>query len=138
MDSHYATLVLESYEDEVAGAAYFDGLAAAFPRHAHFLARCAALERTTADRLGPLLTKYGLPLRDSAPLRERGARDARLESGVEWRALLTRSVESYGRYVDAFRALEALGPPEDQPILQALTAHEIQLIDWMRAELASL
>jgi hypothetical protein len=39
--------------------------------------------------------------------------------------------------VPEFKALEAVGPVEDQRILAALTAHEIQLIEWMRAETGS-
>ena len=40
----------------------------------------------------------------------------------------------YARYVTECKALELVGPPEDQPILTALTAHEVQLIEWMQAE----
>jgi hypothetical protein len=39
--------------------------------------------------------------------------------------------------VAEFKALEAIGPAEDQPTLAALTAHEVQLIEWMRAETGS-
>jgi len=51
--------------------------------------------------------------------------------------LLRRSVHSYAGYVEEFQALEALGPSEDQAILAALTAHEIRLIESMRAEIAT-
>jgi hypothetical protein len=50
--------------------------------------------------------------------------------------LMRQSISSYAKYVAEFRALEALGPAEDQPVLAALTAHEVQLIEWMRAETA--
>jgi hypothetical protein len=49
--------------------------------------------------------------------------------------LVQQSIKSYARYVAEFKALEAMGPAEDQPILEALTAHEVQLIEWMRAEI---
>jgi hypothetical protein len=39
----YTLRVLEAYEDEVAGAAYFDGLALAYPQQSAFFGRCAAL-----------------------------------------------------------------------------------------------
>ena len=39
-------------------------------------------------------------------------------------------------YFDAFRALEAIGPTEDQPVLAALTVHAVQPIDWLREEAA--
>ena len=59
-NARYTALVLEAYEDEVAGAAYFDGLALAYPDHSSFFQKCATLERTTANRLIALLRKYQL------------------------------------------------------------------------------
>ena len=45
----YTLRVLEAYEDEVAGAAYFDGLALTYPQQSVFFGRCAALERAMAS-----------------------------------------------------------------------------------------
>ncbi len=130
----YTARVLEAYEDEVAGAAYFDSLALTYPQQSAFLERCAALERATASRLSALLRKYQLTPRAQTALEESGARDARVDAGGDWKKLMRQSVKLYARYVTEFKALEALGPPEDQPILAALTAHEMQLIEWMRTE----
>jgi hypothetical protein len=135
--AQYLERVLAAYEDEVAGAAYFDALAAAYSRQAAFLARCAALERATASRLNALIGKYRMKPQPQVVLEERGALEARRESGRDWGELMRRSVASYARYVDEFRALEALGPADDQPVLAALTAHEVKLIEWMRAQIAS-
>jgi hypothetical protein len=126
--------VLEAYEDEVAGAAYFDGLALAYPQQSAFCERCAALERATASQLSALLRKYQLTPRAQTTLEERGTLDARREAGSDWKQLMQQSIKSYARYVTEFKALEAMGPTENQPILAALTAHEIQLIEWMQAE----
>ena len=133
----YLALVLEAYEAEVAGAAYFEGLIPHFPDQVEFLQRCVALERATALRLDELLRKYQLTPAARAILDARGAQHARAESSGDWRQLLHKSVEYYPRYVTEFQALEAMGPAEDQPVLAALTAHEVQLIDWMRAELTA-
>jgi hypothetical protein len=130
----YTLRVLEAYEDEVAGAAYFDGLALAYPQQSAFFERCAALERATASQLSALLRKYQLTPRAQTPLAERGALDARRVAGGDWKRLMQQSIKLYVRYVTEFKALEAMGPTEDQPILAALTAHEIQLIEWMQAE----
>jgi hypothetical protein len=130
----YTSRVLEAYEDEVAGAAYFDGLALTYPQQSAFLQRCAALERETASRLSALLRKYHLTPRAQTTLEESGALDARLDAGSDWTQLMQKSVRLYARYVTEFKALELMGPPEDQPILAALTAHEVQLIEWMQAE----
>ncbi len=130
----YTLQVLEAYEDEVAGAAYFDGLALAFPQQSAFFEKCAALERETARQLGALLRKYQLTPRARTTLQELGAIDARRDAGGDSIRLIQQSIESYARYVDEFKALAVMGPREDQCILAALTAHEIQLIEWMQAE----
>jgi hypothetical protein len=134
-NTQYTLLILEAYEDEVAGAAYFDSLARAYPQHSSFFQKCAALERATANRLIELLRKYHLTPSAQTTLEERGALDARIEATSDWRMLMQQSIKSYARYVAEFKALEAMGPAEDQPILAALTAHEVQLIEWMRAEI---
>jgi len=131
----YTLQVLEAYEDEVAGAAYFDGLALAHPQQCAFFERCAALERETATQLSALLQKYQLTPRAQTTLEERGALDARRDAGSDWKKLMQQSIKSYARYVAEFKALEAMGPMEDQRILAALTAHEIRLIEWMQAEI---
>ena len=134
-NTQYTLLILEAYEDEVAGAAYFDSLARAYPQHSSSIQKCAALERTTANRLIELLRKYHLTPSARTSLEERGAPDARIEATSDWRMLMQQSIKSYARYVAEFKALEAMGPAEDQPILAALTAHEVQLIEWMRVEI---
>jgi hypothetical protein len=133
-NAQYTLRVLEAYEDEVAGATYFDGLASAYPQQSAFFEKCAALERVTASQLSALIRKYQLTPRAQTTLEERGALDARREAGSDWRELMQQSIKSYARYVAEFKALEAIGPTEDQPVLAALTAHEVQLIEWMRAE----
>ena len=133
-NTQYTLLILEAYEDEVAGAAYFDSLARAYPQHLRFFQKCAALERTTANRLIELLRKYHLTPSAQTTLEERGALDARIVATSDWRILMQQYIKSYARYVAEFKALEAMGPAEDQPVLAALTAHEVQLIEWMRVE----
>jgi hypothetical protein len=109
-------------------------LALAYPQQSAFFERCAALERATAGQLSALLRKYQLTPRAQTTLEERGTFDARREAGTDWKQLMQQSIKSYARYVTEFKALEAMGPTQDQPILAALTAHEIQLIAWMQAE----
>jgi hypothetical protein len=130
----YTLRVLEAYEDEVAGAAYFDGLALAYPQQSAFFGRCAALERAMARQMSALLQKYQLTPRAQTTLEERGALDTRRESAGDWRKLMQQSIKLYAQYVEEFKALELMEPAEDQPILAALTAHEVQLIEWMQAE----
>jgi len=132
--ARYRSRVLAAYEDEVAGAAYFEGLSSIYPAKAAFLGKCAALERQTAEKMNALIRKYQLAPRARSALEERGALEAHSESGSGWQEWRERSITSYARYVDEFKALEAIAPLADQPALAALTAHEVQLIDWLRSE----
>ena len=134
IETPYTLLVLEAYEDEVAGAAYFEGLALAYPHQSSFLQKCATLERSTANRLMELVRKYQLTPSAENTLQERGARDARMETASDWETLIHQSIKLYARYVVEFQALEDMGPIEDYPTLAAVTEHEIQLIKWMQAE----
>jgi arsenate reductase (thioredoxin) len=136
-DASYTAAVLEAYEGEVAGAAYFDALATVYPQKAAFFNRCAALERATASRLEELIHKYHLKPQPQAALAERGRRDTRAQGDRHWLELMQQSISAYPRYVDEFRALEAIGPAEDQPVLAVLTAHEVQLIAWLREQVAA-
>jgi len=68
----YTVKLLDAYEEEVAGAVYFDGLAIAYPAQSAFFARCAAGERAMANQMTPLLKKYLLTPRPQAELEARG------------------------------------------------------------------
>jgi len=67
-------------------------------------------------------------------LEERGVLDARRDAGSDCKKVMQQSIKLHAGYVAEFKALEAMGPVEDQRILAALTAHEIQLIESIRAE----
>lgn len=133
-NAQYTSAVLEAYEDEVAGVAYFDALASVYPQKAAFFRKCAALERATASRLSELIRKYQLRPQSQTALEQSGARDIRADGLLHWRELMQQSIRSYARYVAQFKALEAIGPAEDQPVLAALTEHEVRLIEWLREE----
>ena len=84
-NEQYALRVLEAYEDEVVGAAYFDGLTSAYPQQSAFFEKCAALERATASQLSALIRKYQLTPRAQTTLEKCGALDARRKAGSDWR-----------------------------------------------------
>ena len=106
----------------------------AYPQQSAFLERCAALERETATQLSALLQKYQLTPRAQTMLEERGVLDARRDAGSDCKKVMQQSIKLHAGYVAEFKALEAMGPVEDQRMLAALTAHEIQLIESIRAE----
>ena len=131
----YQAGILDAYEGEVAGAAYFRDLMAYFPDHAELLQRCRALEHQTAASLAPLLKKYDLQCRAVLVLSELGAAEARADGRQTWQSLLRHSVDTYPAYVVQFRELTALAPVVDRPIVELLTQHEVLLIGWLTTEL---
>ena len=131
----YQAEILDAYEGEVTGAAYFHGLAVYFPDHEEFLLGCCALEQQTAASLAPLMEKYDLQCRPALVLSQQGATRARSDGRLSWPSLLRQSVDEYPAYVAQFRELEALAPVEDRPIVESLTQHEVLLISWFKTEL---
>src|ERR1700722_14062961 len=95
----YILRILEAYEDEVAGAAYFGGLALAYPQNSAFLERCAALVRETVTELSELLQKYQLTPRAQTMLDDRDVLDARRDAGSDCKNLMQQSIKSYAGYV---------------------------------------
>jgi hypothetical protein len=96
-NAQYTSRLLEAYQDEVAGAAYFDGLVSAYPQQSAFFEKCAALERATVCQLSALIRKYQLTPRAQTMLEERGALDARREVRGDWREPVQQSIKSYAR-----------------------------------------
>ncbi len=129
--ARYLLMLARSYEEEVAGEAYFRTLCDCFPRQRDFLMRCVKLEHDTAELLSPLIRKYQLAVRPHPVLILEGTDNAALDAGQTWPDLLQESIDYYPHYVEEFRTLERLGPVEDQAILEKLTRHERLLIEWL-------
>jgi len=53
-----------------------------------------------------------------------------------WRDFMSYIVERYPGYLDDFKALEGMAPPEDLPALERLTEHEVVVIEFAKKELA--
>ncbi len=123
------------YEEEVEGEAYFAELALAFadPEHRHKLLLLAAVERHAAQGVAPLLEKYRLTPRPAAGLAGSGCAEAR-QTPADWDRLIAGMNQSYPGYLEQFRALEAMGPPEDQRLLSFLTEHEVAALEFLALE----
>ncbi|MCP4301396.1 MAG: hypothetical protein GY783_12480, partial [Gammaproteobacteria bacterium] len=53
-----------------------------------------------------------------------------------WHEFMTYIVDRYPGYLDDFKALEGMAPPEDLPALERLTEHEVVVIEFAQKELA--
>ncbi|HLZ83951.1 MAG TPA: hypothetical protein VKQ54_10330 [Caulobacteraceae bacterium] len=126
------------YDGEVMGERLLLALyaGARSPREADHFAAILQLETETKARLRPLLLKHGMsPTEDTADL---GGIPARLANYASqpWRDYAAATAARLAGVLRGYEAIAALGPPEDQPILEAVVRHEAALLDWARAEAA--
>lgn len=123
------------YEEEIEGEAYFAELSQRFPGRdqRRKLGLLARVERHAAGAMVPLIEKYRLSPRAPGDLRADGQAAARA-TPADWPALLAGMRDSYPGYVDAFRELEDMAPPEDRPRLAFLTRHELAALEFLALE----
>jgi dimethylamine/trimethylamine dehydrogenase len=134
----YLETLLDYYEEEVMGEAYFYGLADHIGGAAERekLALLAAVERRAADVVRPLLEKHGLVPRDESVLKALGEADVERHRHYSWVELMAYMAGRYPAYLDEFEALERLAPEDDMAALKLLTHHEVVAIDFADKEIA--
>ena len=137
MQTHpeYLDTLLRYYEEEINGESYFYGLAEHFSERDKTILLARA-ERVAAQAVEPLLEKYDLKPRSESDLLDEGREYVADHSDYAWRDFMTYIVERYPGYLDDFKALERMAPPEDLPALERLTEHEVVVIEFAKLELA--
>jgi hypothetical protein len=135
MTDPYRTGLQALYDGEVMGERLVLALhaAARTPREAAHFAAIVQLETETKARLRPLLLKYGMSLAEGADLSGIPGRLADY-AGQTWRDYTAATATRLARVLRDYEAIADLGPPEDQPLLRAVVAHEAALLAWARAE----
>jgi uncharacterized iron-regulated protein len=137
MNAAYRAGLQTLYDGEVMGERLLLALhvAAHAPHEADCFAHILQLETETKARLRPLLLKYGMSLAEDADL---GGIPARLAgyASQTWREYNAATANRLAGVLRDYEAIAALGPADDQPILQAVVRHEAALLDWARAEAA--
>lgn len=131
----YLSTLVQYYEEEVEGEAYFAQAARAYddPLVREKLQLLAECERHAAEAVAPLVQKYGLTPKPAAELQASGRKDA-LATEVNWAKMIAGMNKTYPGYLDDFKGLEALGPAEDHQRLNFLTEHEVAAIEFLRLE----
>ncbi len=120
-----------SYEEEIAGEAYFAALAEyQLPANRRALLLLAEMERVTARTIAPLLLRHGIATADDAGLRAQGAAEALDRSAIDWPDLIAGMVATYQCFVDEFIAIKAMAPREDRDALEVLVAHEQAMLSF--------
>lgn len=133
----YLETLLEYFEDEIAGEAYFHRLARHFDGAGESgkLVLLAKVERRAAEAVRPLLEKYGLSPRDDSVLHPLGEADVERHRRYGWAELMAYMAVRYPAYIDQFEDLERMAPEEDLAALRVLTDHEVAAIDFANREI---
>lgn len=131
----YQETLLQYYEEEIAGEAYFLALAdrVSAPEAVERLRLLAEVERHCAAIVAPLLGKYGLTPRPTPVLIDEGRGDA--DKGPQsYPEMIAYMKRTFPAYIDDFERLEALAPDEDKAILRRMTEHEVVAIEFLDRE----
>ena len=137
----YPDLLLECFKDEVSGALLFAQLAEGSVwtiRERGKLARLASLEMCISQVLGEILIRNRRAVDVEAATRRANsaAMDLFAAAGAaSWMDFLRDLGRVVPAYLDKYRALHDLGPPEDHVALAFLVRHEEALGAFCRAEL---
>lgn len=131
----YLETLLRYYEEEVEGESYFKSLVdhLSEPDQIEKMHLLAKVENFAARSVYPLIKKYDLAPKSSAELRLSGQKQAANEES-DWSVLTEKMQRNYPGYVDDFKNLEAMAPPEDLKKLKILTAHEIAALRFLELE----
>lgn len=133
-DSYQEALVV-SYEEEIAGAAYFSRLADFHDGRANLaLSLMADIETITARYLEPLILQCSLVVKSHEQLTLNGRQEAEIQKAVSWHDLVGRMADTYPVFVDEFEGIKLLAPVEDKEIMAVLIAHEVAALAFANAE----
>ncbi len=135
VDAAYLRTLLDYYEEEIGGIAYFQGLAdiCTDPDQKAKMTLLAQVEQHTADIVAPLIERYGLTPRSQDVLAAEGAADAR-RGPQDWGGLIAHMRKVFPGYIADFERLERMAPPQDLPILKRMTEHEVVAIAFLELE----
>ncbi|MFX0540482.1 FAD-dependent oxidoreductase [Roseovarius sp. S4756] len=134
-DATYLKTLLDYYEEEIGGIAYFNALADLCDTadHKAKLTLLADVERHTAQIVEPLLQRYDLTPRAVHVLGAEGT--ATIADGPQdWDAMIAHMRKLFPSYIADFERLERMAPPQDLPILRRMTEHEVVAIAFLELE----
>jgi dimethylamine/trimethylamine dehydrogenase len=131
----YLETLVQYYEEEIEGEAYFSALADRLidPEERRKMQMMADVETYAAASVRPLIDKYGLTPRPAADLAASGRASA-AEAQGDFASFMAEWRKSFPAYMDDFHGLEAMAPAEDLPMLNILTNHETAAIAFLERE----
>lgn len=133
----YLAELLEWYCGEVAGEAFFSGLAhrTGEPELAAKWQKLAQLEQHVGGRLRLALQSHGIPIPSAAADLKRGLISAQAYASLPWREVLNRLQPELVSYVRDFGTAESRMPEELLPLARFVTEHERALLEFVTREL---
>jgi len=135
--SAYPERILELHQSEVFGEAAMLALwkAAKNEREKYHFGCFLQLETETKARLRPLLIKYGFDLEEGVDHEQNQGLVAGYQA-ADYTDFLTGMKPMIEDFLQRFKEIAALGPEEDQEILQSMIPHEEAFLHWIDKELA--
>ncbi|WP_227268979.1 oxidoreductase [Roseobacter weihaiensis] len=135
VEAAYLETLLTYYEEEVAGIAYYQGLAEICddPDHKAKMLLLAGIEERTAGIVKPLIDAYGLTPRTTVELRADGLADA-ASGPQDFAGMIAYMRRTFPAYIADFERLERMAPSADLPILKRMTEHEVVAIAFLELE----
>jgi hypothetical protein len=136
--NEYETRLLDAYDGEIFGEAFFGTLAAAQPDadRREKLATLQTVEARTARSLRRLLADSGLRERDPDLTRRRGEELAQVLDPENWHEILQGLLAELPKFLDDFVLLRDIAPRPGDPALVALVNHEQAIERFAQLELA--
>ncbi len=137
-NTKYLSTLLQYFEEEIMGEAYFYGLTKHFEKNheREKLTLLAQVERFAAESVRPLLSLYNLTPRTDEVLHQIAESWVDRHRDFEWPRLMADISVRYPGYLVEFHALEDMAPEEDIPSLNILTDHEVVAIEFANKEIA--
>jgi dimethylamine/trimethylamine dehydrogenase len=134
-DAAYLKTLLDYYEEEIGGVAYYETLAkiCADPDHKAKMLLLAQVEQHTVDIVAPLIERHGLTARDAQTLVSEGEKDAH-DGPQDWDGMIASMRKTFPGYIADFERLERMAPPQDMAILKRMTEHEVVAIAFLELE----
>ena len=131
-EARYLETLLQYYEEEISGEAYFRTLAMRMPlpEHKAQMILLADVERHAAQTLLPLIRHYGLTPRPDAELGAVGV-DWADKGPRDWEGIIAYMTKTFPGYLDAFLALERIAPEADHPFVKMVTQHEAVVLQFL-------
>jgi hypothetical protein len=132
----YRKALEEQYQGEVAGEVSVCRMLQSFesPRQRYVLGSILQLETETKARLRPSVAKLGISLVESEAARADGEGLAHLVNGLSWQDAMRALAEALEGFVNRYREIAQLAPPEFKDLADSMVIHEESLLNLARCE----